>query len=123
MKTCTRCHVTKPPDAFYPNPRRRDGRQGYCKACFNGYTTDRLRARKKQAVEYLGGRCADCAVTYPYYVYEFHHLDPTRKDVEFGTLRRRSWPRIKVELDKCVLLCANCHRTRHWQEFDAGPPA
>jgi hypothetical protein len=90
----------------------------YCKQCHNSYTTTRFRSRKKQAVALLGGRCADCANTFPYYVYDFHHLDPTRKDFQFNTVRRRSWEAIRAELAKCVLLCANCHRIRHWQDFD-----
>lgn len=44
----------------------------------------------------------------------FHHLDPKKK--EFGLSERgltRSWEKIKLEIDKCVLLCANCHMEIH----------
>lgn len=118
MKTCVRCKESKPLSDFYRKPRRAGEVLSYCKQCLNHYTTDRFRRRKKQAVAYLGGQCADCGGVFPYYVYDFHHLDPTRKDFQFTSLRRRSWETITSELDKCVLLCANCHRVRHWEPFD-----
>jgi len=45
---------------------------------------------------------------------DFHHIDP--KEKEFGlSVKRltRSWEKMKKELDKCVLICANCHREVH----------
>jgi hypothetical protein len=118
MKQCIRCKESKPLNEFYHKPGKNPRTQSYCKTCFNNYTTTRFRARKKQAVAYMGSRCVDCGGTFPYYVYDFHHLDPTRKEVQFNSLRRRSWEKIKAELDKCILLCANCHRIRHWKDFD-----
>lgn len=118
MKTCVRCGKSKSLADFYSKPRRPGELHSYCKQCVNAYTTKRFRRRKKQGVEYLGGRCADCGGVFPYYVYDFHHRDPGEKEMQFNTLRRRSWEAIKAELDKCILLCANCHRVRHWDKFD-----
>jgi hypothetical protein len=118
VKTCSRCRLSKPIRDYYPKPRDPGETLAYCKPCFNAYTTERFRRRKRQAVEYLGGRCADCGGVYPYYVFEFHHLDPARKEMGFNQLRRRSWEAVKREIDKCLLLCSNCHRIRHWREFD-----
>ena len=43
---------------------------------------------------------------------QFHHLDPTQKDFGIsGTTK--SFEKLKPELDKCVLLCANCHGEVH----------
>ena len=45
---------------------------------------------------------------------DFHHLDPSQK--EFGISMdgiTRSWERVQKELDKCVLVCSNCHREIH----------
>lgn len=45
---------------------------------------------------------------------DFHHLDPTQKDFGFGAKGyTRAWSKIQKELDKCVMLCSNCHRETH----------
>ena len=65
-------------------------------------------------VSYKGGRCVICGYDRCIEALEFHHLDPTQKD--FGISSKgytRSWGKVKEEADKCVLLCANCHREVH----------
>lgn len=69
--------------------------------------------RKKLAVEYLGGKCISCGYNKYYGALEFHHRDPAEKDYSWVKLRLRSWDSITTELDKCDLLCANCHREYH----------
>lgn len=73
------------------------------------------RKRKKiDAVAYKGGKCSICSYDKCIAALEFHHLDPTQKD--FGISKdgtTRSWELIKAELDKCILVCANCHREIH----------
>ncbi len=72
--------------------------------------------KKQRAVEYLGGACHDCGGKFPLPVYDFHHLDPTEKEHNLGNiLRRKNFSEIEKELSKCVLLCANCHRIRHFE--------
>lgn len=85
----------------------------YCKVCRIKYSSERRRDIKRQAVEYMGGNCVDCGLkTDKVEVYDFHHLDPTTKD--FSVFQNaKSFRTIRPELDKCVLLCANCHRIRH----------
>jgi len=53
---------------------------------------------------------------------QFHHLNSEKKD--FGVSQAgltRSWERVKKEIEKCVLVCANCHREIH--SGIAQPPA
>jgi hypothetical protein len=70
-------------------------------------------ANKQLAIDYLGGKCHDCGlVTHQIEVYDFHHLDPTAKEMNVGSLFRLAWSTITHELNKCALLCANCHRVR-----------
>lgn len=75
------------------------------------------RRRKKlreQAVEYKGGKCIYCGYNRCQAALDFHHLDARSK--EFGLSRdgiTRSWEKTKKELDKCILVCSNCHREVH----------
>lgn len=75
---------------------------------------DNGRSNKLKGIEYLGGKCADCGGEFPPYIYDFHHIDPSVKEHTITRIMGRNWEGIKPELDKCVLLCAHCHRTRHF---------
>ncbi len=69
---------------------------------------------KELAVEYKGGECQNCGYNKCISALEFHHLNPDEKD--FAISRdgnTRSWEKVKKELDKCILVCANCHREIH----------
>lgn len=74
----------------------------------------RYRNRQKQkAVEYLGGECSICGYKKSLAALEFHHIDPTKKDWNPSRVMSYRWDIIKSELDKCKLLCSNCHRELH----------
>lgn len=116
MKTCTDCKLTKPITEFYACKSHSKGVMCYCKSCFNKRCQQRWVNRKLKAINYKGGQCIDCNLQLQnshYAVFEFHHLDPSLKDYDWNKLRMTSWTIITQELDKCVLLCANCHRIRH----------
>ncbi|MGB9863607.1 MAG: hypothetical protein ACPLPQ_07360 [Candidatus Saccharicenans sp.] len=69
---------------------------------------------RQMAIAYKGGRCQICGYDKCLEALEFHHLESVGKD--FGISDKgytRSWDKIKAELDKCILLCANCHREIH----------
>lgn len=69
---------------------------------------------KIRSIEYKGGKCCKCGYKKCISALEFHHMDPKEKD--FGISNKgytRSWNIIKEELDKCILVCANCHREIH----------
>jgi len=74
------------------------------------------RLNKIKAIEYKGGVCLDCNTVYPPCCYDFHHLDPLIKDSTIAQIMGRDFNNIIPELEKCVLLCANCHRIRHFNE-------
>jgi hypothetical protein len=74
----------------------------------------RRRKLRELAVEHKGGKCIFCGYNRDITALEFHHIDEKTKD--FGLSQRgltRSWDRIKKELEKCILACANCHREIH----------
>ena len=66
---------------------------------------------KVMAIEYKGGKCQSCGYNKYPGALELHHIDRTQKSFGIGDKGyTRSWEKVKAELDKCVLLCANCHR-------------
>lgn len=71
------------------------------------------RKRKLWAISYLGGCCSKCKQEFHPAVYEFHHTKPEEKDRDPSKMMTLSQERLKTELDKCILLCANCHRIEH----------
>jgi len=76
--------------------------------------TKRRRKLKVMLVEYRGGKCQICGYSKTPWALDLHHIDEKKK--EFGMSVRgltRSWERLKQEADKCVLVCANCHREIH----------
>lgn len=60
--------------------------------------------------------CCDCGVNYPYYVMDFDHLEGAEKDdtINFLSSTGRIGA-VKREMEKCELVCANCHRERTHQ--------
>ena len=68
------------------------------------------------AIEYKGGICQLCGYSKYQGALDLHHMDSSRKN--FGIADKgytRSWEKVKAELDKCILVCATCHR-----EVEAG---
>ena len=74
----------------------------------------RRRKIRQMAVEYKGGHCELCGYDRCIDALEFHHNDLAKK--KFGISDKgytRSWKRVMEELDKCMMICANCHRELH----------
>lgn len=120
MKLCDKCHNLLPLDAFQANKRKKDGKQQSCRKCHSKYTNDRRIKTKLRAIEYLGGQCQRCSGVFHYAIYDFHHRDPSVKDFDWTRLKKQSWLTIISELDKCVLLCSNCHRLTHAEMIEQG---
>lgn len=86
-----------------------------CSKCSIIRVSRRRKELKIKSIEYLGNKCKDCNLkdTCPD-IYDFHHVDPSKKDFNISRNGHiKSWDNLKIELDKCILLCANCHRRRH----------
>lgn len=82
------------------------------------YIKEAVAKRRKKiramALEYGGNKCKICGYCQCTRALTFHHIDPAKKD--FGLSANgitRSWEKTKAELDKCVLLCMNCHMEVH----------
>lgn len=63
----------------------------------------------------LDKSCVECGENRPY-VLDFHHTDPSTKLFEIGEATKHSIKNIKIEMDKCILLCRNCHAELHYKE-------
>jgi hypothetical protein len=82
---------------------------------------------RKNQYEYILSKkrvpCSDCGGLFPEVCMDFHHLDEETKENSLkkwrtsmsGRMRRWSKKRIDEELEKCVVICANCHRIRHFK--------
>lgn len=93
------------------NRRYKDRREYLIKAVYA-----RRKKVRKMAVVHKGGKCEKCGYDRCIEALEFHHVVPTQKDFNISSKGyNRSWERVKVELDKCIMLCANCHREFHTQ--------
>lgn len=74
----------------------------------------RRRKIRLLAIDSKGGKCQICGYDKCNGALEFHHTDPDKKDFSVSVDgSTRSWDRIKREIEKCVLVCANCHREIH----------
>lgn len=92
---------------------RKDKGGGHrCSECSKEAVNKRRRKLKLLAVKYLGGSCVVCGYDRCVASLDIHHT----RDKEFGIAHKgvtRSWERLKAELDKCILLCKNCHGEYH----------
>ena len=108
---CKDCDESKPVADFYI---KTDGRPySYCKQCWTGRRVAYHQNNKREAVDYLGGSCQICGYDKCVAALEFHHRDPTKKDFAISRFNGTKIEKLKPELDKCALLCANCHRETH----------
>lgn len=85
-----------------------------CAKCGVVAVDKRRKLLKLKAIEYKGGKCVKCSYNKSVWALEFHHTDPTKKDFGIGYKGyTRSWENVKLELDKCILVCCNCHAEIH----------
>lgn len=82
--------------------------------------TIKRRAIKKMLIEYKGGKCEHCGYDKCMRALEFHHLNPNEKDFGLSRCLSKSISSLKKEVDKCILLCSNCHAEEHEKLYEQG---
>ena len=112
IQNCSQCGILLTEETGYWRNSRKIWLVN-CRKCHNNYNSDRWKNNKKKAVEYKGGKCERCGYNKCIDALEFHHIDPSKKDKNFGSMKLRKWEDQKNELDKCICVCANCHREIH----------
>lgn len=118
---CPRCCQEKNKTDFY-NRRNKIGNSVYCKPCTHEQTLERQRNFKQKCVEYRGGKCVACGYNKTNNALEFHHLNPLEKDFSISSAKFTTFDeRITKELDKCALVCRNCHAEIHAGLIDLLP--
>jgi len=109
---CKTCRKVKPISDFQiRSPNNRPCTQ--CKVCLHKIRMERAAKIKIQSIEYRGGKCSVCGYKKHLAALQFHHTEPEHKDFRISILRNRSFEKLKSELDKCIVLCANCHAVEH----------
>ena len=140
MKVCSKCKKKKDESEFGKNKSKIDGLQHNCKKCQREYAKKHYYKNENYYLEKAKRRrekiyreindfirkekdkpCIDCGVKYPFYVMDFDHISG-EKEFNIGEARVREIKidRIKKELEKCELVCSNCHRERTWQRNNRG---
>ena len=102
-----------------------------CKVCLKEYMNNHYASNKKTYLDNVKTRqkeiynwfydykqtlkCEKCGENHPGCL-DFHHLDPNNKDFNISDGGKMSKKRILNEVNKCIVLCSNCHRKLHWGE-------
>jgi len=101
-----------PKSQWKPKPKPKGGTYKYQKK--------RGVKRKADLVLLKGGKCETCGYNKNLGALEFHHKDPSQKvsKIDVRIITNRTWDFLLTELDKCLLLCANCHREHHCPDLN-----
>lgn len=128
-KICNKCKNNLPYAEFHKCKSKKDGLQTFCKKCNNDNAkkdsiknkkrwTQRLKEkREKYRKDFLTYKstlfCCVCKENTSCCL-DFHHLNHKKKNGEISSMfRNRPLEKLKQELEKCVVLCSNCHRKLH----------
>ena len=120
-KVCSKCETSFPLEEFYTRQPLNDCTSkiyhyAYCKECTRKSNQENRTKVKLKCVQYLGGKCSKCGYCKCLAALDFHHKDSTTKERTIAHFRA-SFEKLKIELDKCVLFCSNCHREEHANEL------
>lgn len=113
-KQCPKCLEIKEIKHFERRPNKNI--QSYCKKCSADNSYSLMKRNKILLVKEFGGCCCKCGYNKNTSALEFHHMEPEHKDFHFGKARTTNIDKIRTELDKCILVCANCHREIHYPQ-------
>lgn len=114
-KVCLICNINKSKAEFYTLANSKTF--SYCISCERKRAIQRQQDFKIACVKYKGGKCIYCGYNKSFAALDFHHLDPNQKDFGIAQVKKLILNNeIKNELDKCILLCANCHREEHFKQ-------
>lgn len=136
MKICGSCNKNKKEDEFN---KKGEGYQSQCRICqrawYKNYydsspkeknrllEKNRLSKKelRKKVIELKSGvPCVDCGICYPHYVMDFDHINDNKEFNVSDLIIYASWEKIQKEINKCELVCSNCHRERTHKRNNSG---
>jgi len=125
-KACFECKPFKPKKLCLPESQKNiecagcsriydySGRKGHTLEVCNSCRTNRNRFEvNRRCIDYKGGKCIECGYNKTMGALSFHHRNPKTKKFNVAGSHTKSWEVLKRELDKCDLLCMNCHIEKH----------
>ena len=128
MKICVTCEKEKLDDDFNWKNKAKGQRQYSCRQCTRIQSKRSYDRNKESTIQNVKLRndhyalilsewkrtlsCVVCNES-AHYCLDFHHLDPSKKDINISSISRGSWKRLRNEILKCVVVCSNCHRKIH----------
>jgi hypothetical protein len=131
-KICSKCGIEKEISCFSINRSQKDGFNHSCKECHRIYVNNHYKNNKKQYIDRNNRRqneakkyitdfkknsvCAICGEK-RWWVLDFHHNEDKLNNV--GHLTSWGINKVKEEIEKCMVLCSNCHRDLHYKERNA----
>ena len=132
-KLCKTCNTEKPltTELWHKSKSKKDGWEYSCKECVkkrtrNNYysnkekwneTTKRNHRKRREKIQELKANlsCTKCN-EHRHWLLDFHHIDPKYKDFQLSQGERYGWEKVQSEIEKCIVLCSNCHRDFHYLE-------
>ena len=94
-------------------PHYRSGGREQCKQCNSDAVLRRRRLVRNMLLDERGAKCERCGYDRCRAALDWHHRDPSQKSFQINDGQTRSLARMRAEVAKCDLLCANCHREEH----------
>ena len=106
--------------------KNKEKRAAYNKEYLRKYRAANFKGQRKlEFCLYKGGRCVECgfeANEDTVAAFDFHHVNPSEKERTPSDMLMLKKDKVFAELDKCILLCANCHRILHYRQYRAKLP-
>lgn len=115
---CVSCGQEKPVDDFYFTKGKLGQRT--CKECVQKKQRAKYHFKQDWLNNYKSNHpCEKCGCS-KFYLLDFHHLDPAKKDYAISDNSNVKIETLMMEIDKCIVLCSNCHREFHYFEKENG---
>lgn len=127
---CSTCKISKNETYYSFKNKQNNKRNTICKTCHKIYRDDHYKNNKSKTLNKVYKRrkeliklssnyrsekgCIDCGVK-DYRILEYDHIKDKTKNISEMVFNGNSWSNILLEIEKCEVVCANCHRIRTWE--------